>query len=54
MQDAFAESTARLEQLARKVMKERDPVKYHQLAAFAACLRNEKRANYPAEIEAAQ
>ena len=33
MPDAFDDSTAQLEELVRKVMKERDPVKYHQLAA---------------------
>ena len=33
MPDAFANSTALLEQLVRQVMKETDPVKYDRLAA---------------------
>lgn len=33
MPDAYANSTALLEQLLRQVMKETDPVKYDRLAA---------------------
>lgn len=33
MQDPLAESTARLAQLLREIMKETDPERYEQLAA---------------------
>jgi hypothetical protein len=32
MPDAFAESTARLEQLVREIIKETEPVRYDKLA----------------------
>jgi len=33
MSDNLADSTARLEQLVKRIMKETDPVKYDQLGA---------------------